>query len=157
MPITTASNGIRPQYRALDIIKLNVPVTPGEINEYVGTGDYAAKYVSFLRRDGFVFATTRSGRSIVSYELIAEPTNAAQFRNQTGKNKIAKAPVSKVAKPVKKNYSNLVADAPVKKLLKDIGLDLNSGAKENGELGNFAIDRDFDSYDGDLTDLILDY
>ena len=80
MPIVSASNGIRPEYRALAVIQLNKPVTPTEINDCVGTGDYAAKYISFLRRDGFVFDTTKDGRRIVSYTLIAEPVNAAYFR-----------------------------------------------------------------------------
>jgi len=80
MPIVTASNGIRPEYRALAVIQLNKPVTPTEINDCVGTGDYAAKYISFLRRDGFVFDTTKDGRKIVAYTLIAEPVNVAYFR-----------------------------------------------------------------------------
>jgi hypothetical protein len=90
MPIVTASNGIRPEYRALAVIQLNKPVTPTEINDCVGTGDYAAKYISFLRRDGFVFDTTKDGRRIVSYTLIAEPVNVAYFRGlQPKRDKLA--------------------------------------------------------------------
>jgi hypothetical protein len=85
MPIVSASNGIRPEYRALAVIQLNKSVTPTEINDCVGTGDYAAKYISFLRRDGFVFDTFKDGRKIVAYTLIAEPVNAAYFRNMQPK------------------------------------------------------------------------
>jgi hypothetical protein len=85
MPIVTASNGIRPEYRALAVIQLNKSVTPTEINDCVGTGDYAAKYISFLRRDGFVFDTAKDGRKIVAYTLIAEPVNAAYFRGMQPK------------------------------------------------------------------------
>ena len=47
MPRTAASNGVKPYLRALAVIKPGVPVTPQAINDHVGTGDYAAKYISF--------------------------------------------------------------------------------------------------------------
>ena len=99
MPIVAASNGIKPYIRALAVIQLNKPVAPSVINQCVGTGDYAAKYISKLRKDGFEFTSTKDGREIVSYTLVAEPSNAAYFRNMQPKVKGAKKTV--VAKPAK--------------------------------------------------------
>lgn len=173
MPIVSASNGVRPEYRALAVIQLNKPVTPTEINDCVGTGDYAAKYISFLRRDGFVFDTTKDGRKIVSYTLIAEPVNAAYFRNMQPKrqtvNASPKAKVAKPAKPVKtasmmtpaeikaKNLETMkkvtakiskkvAASKPKKRKVVDyVEKDLGS----TGEVAtSFTVDGDWDSMEG---------
>jgi hypothetical protein len=49
------------EIRALAVIKLNKPVTPKQINDCVGTGDYAAKYVSFLNtRYGFTIVAKKA-------------------------------------------------------------------------------------------------
>lgn len=109
MPRVAASNGIRPEYRALAVIQLNKPVTPKEINDHVGTGDYAAKYISFLRRDGFVFDCTKDGRRILSYTLVTEPANAASFRNMQVAAKVAKPAKTKAAKKVKQPAVDLEA------------------------------------------------
>jgi hypothetical protein len=118
MPIVAASNGIKPYIRALAVIKLNKPVAPSVINDCVGTGDYAAKYISKLRKDGFEFTSAKDGREIVSYTLVAEPSNAAYFRGMQPKVKGAKkAPAAKPAKPkVVKNKT--VAAAPKSKTIK---------------------------------------
>lgn len=100
MPIVAASNGVRPEIRALGVIHLNKPVTPAEINAHVGTGDYAAKYISFLRnRYGFTFQVNKDGRQVLSYTCIAEPANVAELRATQPKAKAAKA--AKTAKPSK--------------------------------------------------------
>lgn len=97
MPRVAASNGIRPEIRALAVFKIGVPVTPAEINAHVGTGDYAAKYVSFLNtRHGFTITTQKDGRRVVSYTMVAEPANAADLRAM--KPKVAKTKAPKVAK-----------------------------------------------------------
>jgi hypothetical protein len=97
MPRVAASNGVRPEIRALAVFKIGVPVTPAEINTHVGTGDYAAKYVSFLNtRYGFTITTQKDGRRVVSYTMVAEPANAADLRSMTPKVPKTKAP--KVAK-----------------------------------------------------------
>jgi hypothetical protein len=107
MPRTAQSNGIKPYLRALKVIKLGVPVTPQEINDFVGTGDYAAKYISFLRnRNGFEFTIQKDGRKVVSYTMIKEPADAEALRNLQPKatnTKVAKPKVAKsvTAKPAK--------------------------------------------------------
>lgn len=94
MPRVSASNGIRPEIRALAVLQLGKTVTPKEINDHVGTGEYAAKYVSFLNtRYGFNITANKDGRRVVSYTMIAEPANAAELRGAT-----PKAPKTKTAK-----------------------------------------------------------
>ena len=41
MPRVNASNGIRPEIRALAVLQLGKTVTPADINDHVGTGDFA--------------------------------------------------------------------------------------------------------------------
>jgi hypothetical protein len=102
MPKVSASNGIRPEIRALAVLQMGKTVTPAEINDHVGTGDYAAKYVSFLNtRYGFTITANKDGRKVVSYTMIAEPANAADLRAATPKTKIAKPKAVKVAKVTK--------------------------------------------------------
>ena len=99
MPRVSASNGIRPEIRALAVLQLGATVTPKQINDLVGTGDYAAKYVSFLNtRYGFNITANKDGRKVVSYTMIAEPANAAELRSATPKTKIAKPKAAKVVK-----------------------------------------------------------
>jgi len=110
MPIVAASNGIRPEIRALAVIELNKPVTPQEINDCVGTGDYAAKYISFLRnRYGFTFTVQKDGRAVLSYTCVGEPANVADLRSQKPKVKGAKPAKSKVAKSTKTKTAKTVA------------------------------------------------
>lgn len=73
MPKTTGSTGKRPEYRALEIMKVGAPVTPSELDKHVGTGAYSSKYMSFLKRDGFVITVNKDGRSVVSYTLVSSP------------------------------------------------------------------------------------
>jgi len=113
MPIVAASNGIKPYIRALAVIQLNKPVAPSVINQCVGTGDYAAKYISKLRKDGFEFTSTKDGREIVSYTLVAEPSNAAYFRNMQPKVKGAKKAV--VAKPAKTKKPKVIITKALQK------------------------------------------
>ena len=99
MPKVSASNGIRPEIRALAVLQLGKTVTPKEINDHVGTGEYAAKYVSFLNtRYGFTITTQKDGRKVVSYTMIAEPANVAELRSATPKTKIVKPKAVKVSK-----------------------------------------------------------
>ena len=80
MPRMKSLGGVKGEIKALEIIQLNKPVTPQEIEDYVGTGPYASKYIFILRRKNFVFDTTKEGRVITSYILVAEPENADEIR-----------------------------------------------------------------------------
>lgn len=137
MPRVAASNGVRPEIRALGVIKLNKPVTPSDINAHVGVGDYAAKYISFLKtKYGFDFTVQKDGRKIVSYTLIKEPSNVDALRATTPPVKAtATSPGPKGQKvnvPTAKK-----PDATVRQF------------GSSGEVSSFGVDADFDSTEGE--------
>jgi hypothetical protein len=162
MPIVSASNGIRPEIRALAVIKLNKPVTPKEINDCVGTGDYAAKYISFLNtRYGFTIEAQKNGRTVVSYTCIAEPANVADLRAM--KPKVKGTKVAKATKPAKtaslmtpaeikaKNLETMrkvtAKNEAVKAAAKKVKVDVvEKTLGSTGEIA-FSIDAGFDSMD----------
>ena len=111
MPKVSASNGIRPEIRALAVLQLGKTVTPADINNHVGTGDYAAKYVSFLNtRYGFTITANKDGRKVVSYTMIAEPANVAELRSATPKApKVKTVKLSTVVKKVNKKFATAKA------------------------------------------------
>jgi hypothetical protein len=181
MPRVAASNGVRPEIRALAVFPLGATVTPQVINDHVGTGDYAAKYVSFLNtRYGFTITANKDGRKVVSYTMIAEPDNAADLRAATpkvakAKAKAVKAPkvaapkaVAKVKAPAKvvdkeaikaKNLATLKAVAAKVKSRKAKVREFDDVTETfgtSGEVGtSFNVDRDWDSVEGlDLSKLL---
>lgn len=184
MPRVAASNGIRPEIRALAVFKVGVPVTPAQINDHVGTGDYAAKYVSFLNtRYGFTITAQKDKRKVVSYTMIAEPDNAEQLRGMQPKAPKTKAPktpkapkVAKIApapaKSAKKTVTQTkvaaakksVADIKAKNLakLKSVGAKFKAEKITDSDILNdapkassFSLDNDWDSVDGlDLSKLL---
>jgi hypothetical protein len=100
MPKVASSNGIPPEYRALSVLTFRKPVTPKEISDFVGTSErYVSKYISLLKRVGFVFTRLKSGTRVLSYTLVQEPANSDQYRNLTPKQKAVKP--AKPAKPAK--------------------------------------------------------
>jgi hypothetical protein len=149
MPIVAASNGIRPEIRALGVIELNKPVTPTEINTHVGTGNYAAKYITFLRRLGFVIESNKDGRRVVSYTLIAEPENVAEIR--------ATKPKVRAEKPKKATSTKTKVDTEVETTKTEV---VEENVPENAPESiphsvpsSFSVDEDWDSL-GDVAELI---
>lgn len=137
MPRVAASNGVRPEIRALGVITLNQPVTPSEINAHVGVGDYAAKYISFLKtKYGFDFTVQKDGRKIVSYTLIKEPSNADELRATTPPVKTVKA-----APGPKGQKINVPTAKRPDATAKQFGT--------TGEVSAYGIDPDFDSTEGE--------
>lgn len=171
MPIVSASNGIRPEIRALAVIELNKPVTPAQINACVGTGDYAAKYISFLRnRYGFTFTVQKDGRQVVSYTCVGEPKNVADLRGQKPKSKAPKMP-KLTAKQISKQVGMVVARnnggvtlKPAAKVIAKAAAAKKPAkpdpvAKVLGSTGeiakSFTVDNDWDSMEGvDVKDFL---
>lgn len=162
MPKVNASNGIRPEIRALAVMKLGVPVTPSEIDAYVGTGSYAAKYVSFLNtRYGFKISSQKDGRRVVSYTVDAEPDNVEDLRSAQPKQskKVAEVPEKEPAPtPTKtpagkkggsKKSSKSKAKAKPAKPVDEVEEQFGT----TGEVG--GIDGDWDNMEGlDLSKLL---
>ena len=168
-----AGREVRGEFLALQLFdKIGKAVTPSEINAHVGRGDYAAKYISFLRgRHGFEFSVQKDGRTVLSYTLISEPDNAADVRAmatgsgsvkaaKAAKPKAAKTAKPKASKPVKARQSKQTASAPVKKAARNVlkeradkeadALLAEIGMKNAGEYGGgtYSVDPDWDSMDG---------
>jgi len=164
-----AGRDVRGEFLALQLFEIGKAVTPKEINDHVGRGDYAAKYISFLRnRHGFEFSVQKDGREVVSYTLIVEPKDATDVRAKATAApaaaktvKVKAAPKAKAAKPVKVRQSKQTASAPAAKkaarnVLKERAdaeadrLLAEIGMKNAGEYagGTYSVDPDWDSMDG---------
>lgn len=166
--------------KVLEIAKLGVAVTPTEINNYVGKGNYASKHVLYLKILGFDFETVKDGRTVVAYKLIKEPDNVEALKSGAS-NKKSKVKAPKVAAPklVKsapkvavasksaqeiedikaKNLATLKAVAAARKKSAKIVREYDDVTEQfgtSGEVGtSFNVDRDWDSIDGlDLSKLI---
>lgn len=162
-----AGREVRGEFLTLQLFEIGKAVTPKEINDHVGRGDYAAKYISFLRnRHGYEFSVQKDGREVVSYTLVVEPANTAEVRAKATAApavktaKVKAAPKAKAAKPVKVRQSKQTASAPVKKAARNVlkeradaeadRLLAEIGMKNAGEYagGTYSVDPDWDSMDG---------
>jgi len=111
---------------ALDLFKSKGTVTPDQINKHVGKGNYASKYVLYLKLAGHDITTTKQGRTVVSYTYVGINPNvdtsvkAADRRAGsmlTGKSvvKAAKPAPVKAAKPEPKKTAKPAKEKPAAK------------------------------------------
>lgn len=148
---------------ALEILKLNVKVTPKQLNDHLGNEvDYASKRIWSLKKAGFVFDTEKEGRVVVSYTLVSEPANKAELMAEKVKApKKVKEPKAKV--PAKKKIPENKAPSKVKeknlktmkKVLKKIKKDkqeVEEILKEEPSATSYAVDADWDN--GEVSDLV---
>lgn len=173
-------NGLTPTlYQVLQIMPMSVPVTPTQINDHIGKGNYASKHVLYLKILGYDFDTNKDGRSVVSYTLTKVPDNhQVLINNASGKGtktkvakapKVAKTPVvvastpkaTKVKAPKKVAAKKSVADIKAANLskLKAVGQRFKAEQvqvlTEAPASTSFSIDNDWDSVEGlDLKNLI---
>ena len=171
MPRTVNSNGIRPELRALAIIKMGVPITISEINDYIGSGDYGSKYVCMLKTVwGFTFTVQKNGRKVVSYTMVAEPKNGAELRalQPKAKKSATKTAAKAVKKPkaartVAKSKKSVSATATSTKAAAFMKFRENKKIDEvavtlgsTGEVTSYGLDPDWDSMEGvDVKALIV--
>lgn len=158
MPRTASSNGIPPEYRILSIIAIGKSVTPKEIADFVGTSErYASKYISLLKRDGFVFTRLKSGTKVLSYTLVHEPLNSEIYRNMTPKQKSSQAKPAKVRKQKRKSRAVVaprfehIERRPRDHVARRFG--------STGEIASsYSVDADWDSTEQhEIRSLIRDY
>ena len=119
----------------------------------------SAKYISFLRtRHGFEFTVQKDGRTIVSYTLIKEPSDAAALRSlqPKGKSAVAKVVAPKVAKVKAPTKTKAVAKSVERKVaakrsapkVRDFD-DVTETFGTSGEIASsFSVDGDWDSFEG---------
>ena len=155
---------------ALEFLKSKGTATPAEINDHIGKGNYASKYICYLKLLGYEIETVKDGRTVTEYKFISDGDSATRNyqwvppakRGQTAtpKVKTAKAPKAKTAKTVKVRQSKQTAQAPVKKAARNAlkeradkeadALLRELGMKNAGEYagGTYSVDPDWDSMDG---------
>lgn len=172
MPKTVNSMGKRPQYRALEIMQIGKSVTPSAIDKHTRTGTYSSKYMSFLKRDGFVIEVNKDGRSVVSYTLISRPEDSllppGAFDKPVKEKKVVAAsktkaktkavPAKKKVKVISVNTENFVvpskkkfiSKAAARKTEKHKSIDpITETFGNSGEFsgGSFSVDNCFDDLD----------
>lgn len=140
------------------VSKKGKEVTPTELNDQLGVGNYASRHVWILKNIlGCTIDVKKNGRNVVGYVLTAHPEKepdelkgrAKKVKTATkkvAKKSVAPSETKKVetkAKPVKK-----VAKKPAKvfKAKKEVDV---GGTEETREpvISNIAIDQDFDNID----------
>lgn len=98
----------------LDLLKSKKTVSPAEINKHVGKGNYASKYICYLKNRGHNIATTKQGRDIVAYEYLGQDTTIGRVKRASLRGTAQPSTTNTVSKPVKK-----VKAEPTKKSKKD--------------------------------------
>ena len=158
------------QFVALEFLKQKGSATPAEINAHVGKGNYAAKYVCYLKLYGYEIETVKDGRTVTEYKFISDGDSATRNfkwvapadrgKVKTPKVKAAKIAKPKASKPVKVRQSKQTPSAPVKKAARNALKDradaeadrllAEIGMKNAGEYagGTYSVDPDWDSMDG---------
>ena len=133
--------------KVLELCTLNKSVTPTEINDYIGKGNYASKHVLYLRGHGYEFSVVKDGRNVASYTLIKVPSDHEQLIAAAAnkKNKVKAPKAAKVAKPTTAGVARVKVStkqkvkAPTKAeikaanlaKLKAVGAKFNASKKKN--------------------------
>lgn len=160
---------IAAHFVALDFLKSKGSATPAQIEKHVGKGKYAAKYICYLKLEGYEIETIKTGKTVTEYKFISDGDSATRNykwvppaqRGAAPKQKKAKATAKpKASKPVKVRQSKQTPSAPVKKAARNALKDhadamadrllAEIGMKNGGEYagGTYSIDPDWDSMDG---------
>lgn len=160
---------IAAHHTALAFLKSKGSATPDQINAHVGRGNYAAKYVCYLKLEGYEIETIKTGRTVTEYKFISDGDSATRNykwvppaqRGAAPKQPKAKAAAKpKASKPVKVRQSKQTASTPVKKAARNVLKDradaeadrllAEIGMKNAGEYagGTYSVDPDWDSMDG---------
>lgn len=82
---------------ALDLFKSKGTVTPAQINKHVGKGNYASKYICYLKNRGHNIATTKQGREIVGYEYLGQDASAERVKRASQRGTVSTVKVVKAA------------------------------------------------------------
>lgn len=174
---------VAPEFIALELLKSYQPVTPEAINAAIPeiNGNYASKYICFLRRLGYEFSTVKDGRKVLSYTLLStSPVAATVVTTDTVTPASASdtdaSPVAAAA-PVAADVTmenvpaivNETASAPVVVVkakaktvkAKPVKVKSEPRVSTRESVSNafsiptaFSVDGDFDAFDGDIRSLL---
>lgn len=157
--------------RALEFLRQKGSATPAEINAHVGQGNYASKYVCYLKLYGYEIETVKTGRTVTEYRFVSDGDSATRNfqwvppakRNGTApaakpkKAAVVKTVAPKAEKPVKVRMSK---QTPAKKAARNIlqeradkeadAILAQIGLKDAGEIqhGSYSVDPGWDDLDG---------
>jgi hypothetical protein len=126
--------------RAAEFLSTKGECTPDELNDHLAVGNYASKYVLYMKIEGHSVDTVKNGRKVVKYVYVSGPTSAPV------------AAVNPVAKPVKvaKTKPAKVVEIENDKPVMDHGsnqYNLNTFDKMwvlKGNLTAYSVDVDWD-------------
>lgn len=146
--------------KVLELARSKSSLTPTEINDHIGKGNYASKHVLYLKILGYEFDTAKDGRNVVSYSLVKEPDNsnelvAAVSSKSTKTPKLAVVKKAAPSEEVKvKNIETMkkvAAKFRNRKPVKTIEID----EEVERDSFSYSVDNDWDSIDGlDIRKLI---
>lgn len=151
----------------LALFKAETKLTPKQINDAVGRGNYAAKHVLYLKLAGHDIETEKDGRSVVAYTYKGINPNVditVKAADRRVKDMLIKAPVVSVPVPVKNTKPAVKAKKPkvvVTHTDEDDVPVMDRGRKSSkktdeveatfgssGSVGSYSVDADWDSTDG---------
>lgn len=147
----------------LDLLKSKKTVTPAEINKHVGKGNYASKYICYLKNRGHNIETTKQGREIVGYKYLGlnGSTQRVKRASQRGTVNTASVPVkekkvqSKKEKKVSGKGKPVMSKEEIKKAAAAIHKMRQKNQKNEVEkvltasvpASSYSIDTDWDNVD----------
>lgn len=171
-------NIVAPQFLVLDLFKKKPELTPEEIDQRVGRGPYASKYVCFLKALGHNIDTVKDGRKVLRYVYggsrllpLGLPTPSVHKRPKKATNKkprkpkAPKAPVELTEEQIRAKNLALMRKILLKNKPKKVAKprrDMYGDIVEqefgtSGEIAkSYNIDKDWDSVEGlDIQELIV--
>ena len=135
----------------LALFKTDAKLTPKQINDAVGRGNYAAKHVLYLKLAGHDIEATKDGRSVVTYTYKGINPNVdvtVKAADRRAKDILVKTPI--VAKKPKVIVTHDDDDIPVmdrgRKSSKRVD-DVEATFGSSGSVGSYSVDADWDSLD----------
>lgn len=155
--------------RAAQFLSSKGECTPDELNSHLAVGNYASKYVLYMKIAGHSVDTVKNGRKVVKYVYVSGPASAAGATGtaavsmpkaarlaskQTKAVKSAKTTKPKAAKPAKKVIV-VEDDKPVmdhsRKIQKIVVDDVEATFGSSGSIGSYSVDNDWDALPSTFT------
>ena len=149
-----SATGKRPHELTLELFNKSFSLTPTEIEDFVGTGPYAAKHVWFLRKLGHDIAVNKNGRTVVSYTYISGPDTSVQAAAKPVVVKEKKEKVVKAKPASTKKKTIEIEDEPTRNMpMFETKDEVEKTFGTSGAVASYTVDPDWDSV-SDVRDLI---
>lgn len=145
---------------ALELLTSKITVTPAEINAHVGKGNYASKYILYLKLAGHDIKTNKNGRTVVNYtyegvnlnvDTTVKPSERRVSKMLVASAPVAPAPVAPAPVKTKKAKAKSVQkEVFVPKVVDDAEQAFGS----TGAVTSFTVDPDWDNDVDDVRALL---